>query len=96
MKYTHPGISLLMRAEDSPEMLWCFDSLKTMLEVAYCTLLSADAHPLRICKHCGKIYYLDPCLCCVLSFDGNVLFKILLIISTPFSPKRGYVTVLET
>jgi len=96
MKYTHPGISLLMRAEDSPEMLWCFDSLKTMLEVAYCTLLSADAHPLRICKHCGKIYYHTPCLCCVLSFDGNVLFKILLIISTPFSPKRGYVTVLET
>lgn len=57
MKYTHPGISLLMWAEDSAEMLWCFDSLKTMVEVAYCTLLSADTHPLRVCKHCGKIYY---------------------------------------
>ncbi len=57
MKYNHPGISLLMWAEDSAEMLWCFDSLKTMVEVAYCTLLSVDTHPLRVCKHCGKIYY---------------------------------------
>lgn len=57
MTYAHPGISLQMWAEDSPEMLWCFDSLKTMVEVAYCTFLSADTHPLRVCKHCGKIYY---------------------------------------
>lgn len=55
--YTHPGITLQMWTEDSPEMLWSFDSLKTMAEVAYCVFLSADTHPLRICKHCGKIYY---------------------------------------
>lgn len=50
-------LSLQMWSGDSPEMFWCFDSLKAAVETAYCAFLTANTHPLRVCKHCGKIYY---------------------------------------
>lgn len=51
------GLGFRMRMDNKPVMVWDFVSLKTALETVYAFLVSSADQPLRICKHCGKVFY---------------------------------------
>jgi len=51
------GLGFRMRMDGKPTMMWDFNSLKTALETVYAFLVSSAGQPLRICKHCSKVFY---------------------------------------
>ena len=46
-----------LSSERIPHLVWEIDSLRTVLEFAYASMVTEDPMPLRCCKRCEKIYY---------------------------------------
>jgi hypothetical protein len=55
--FDNHGMGFHLTPGTRPELKWEFDSLKTVLETAYCLYISDPASPLKMCKHCRKAYY---------------------------------------
>jgi len=51
------GLGFRMRMDGKPMLVWDFNSLKTALETVYAFLVSSADQPLRMCKHCGKVFF---------------------------------------
>lgn len=43
--------------QESPSVMWDFRSLKNAIDTLYGFAISDEKHPLRICKHCGKVFW---------------------------------------
>ena len=41
----------------TPQLIWETDSLLNVLRLAYASLVTDPAAPLKVCKNCGKVYY---------------------------------------
>ena len=39
------------------QLVWEMRSMKSVIQLAYATLVSGSAIPLKKCKNCGKVYY---------------------------------------
>lgn len=50
------NLGFQMKMVDKPMAVWDFVSLKILMDTAYAFLVSDDAAPLRICKHCGNVF----------------------------------------
>lgn len=42
---------------NTPEICWQPNSLKQALDMSFGFMLCSEKNPLRICKHCGKVFY---------------------------------------
>ena len=42
---------------NNPEICWQPNSLKQALDMSFGFMLCSEKNPLRICKHCGKVFY---------------------------------------
>jgi hypothetical protein len=42
---------------NTPEISWQPNSLKQAIDMAFGFMLCSEKNPLRICKHCGKVFY---------------------------------------
>lgn len=51
------GLGFRMAMDGKPTLVWDFAALKTVLETVYAFMVSDAGAPLRICKHCGKVFY---------------------------------------
>ena len=51
------GLGYNIRMLDKPTIVWDFNSLKTALETVYGFTVTSDDNPLKICKHCGTVFY---------------------------------------
>lgn len=51
------GLGFRMKMDGKLTMVWDFNSLKMALETVYGFLVSSAEQPLRICKHCGKVFF---------------------------------------
>jgi predicted nucleic acid-binding Zn ribbon protein len=52
------GLGFQMRMADKPVLVWDFNALKTLMETVYGFVVSDKDEPLRICKHCGKVFFI--------------------------------------
>ena len=43
--------------EEYPSIKWDFRSLKNAIDTLYGFAVADEKHPLRICKHCGKVFW---------------------------------------
>lgn len=50
------NLGLQMKMMDKPIVAWDFVSLKILMDAVYAFMVSDDATPLRICKHCGNVF----------------------------------------
>jgi hypothetical protein len=50
------GLGFCVKMLDVPTMMWDFSSLKIAMETLYGFYLTDSDRPLRICKHCGKVF----------------------------------------
>ena len=50
------GLGFRVKMMGAPTLLWDFSSLKIALETLYGFYLTDPDRPLRICKHCGKVF----------------------------------------
>lgn len=50
------GLGFRVKMLDVPTLLWDFSSLKITIETLYGFYLTDPDRPLRICKHCGKVF----------------------------------------
>ena len=41
----------------TPEICWQPNSLKQAIDMAFGFMLCSEKNPLKICKHCGKVFY---------------------------------------
>ena len=41
---------------DKPTMVWDFHSLLLMIQMMFSTMLTDSKNPLRLCKHCNKVF----------------------------------------
>jgi len=51
------GLGFRMKMENKPTLVWDFNSLIMALKTVYGFLVSNEYEPLRICKHCGKVFF---------------------------------------
>jgi hypothetical protein len=51
------GLGFRMVMDGKPTLVWEFNSLKTALETLYGFMVSDADQPLRICKHCGTVFF---------------------------------------
>lgn len=51
------GLGFRMKMEGKPMLVWDFNSLKMVMETVYGFLASRKDEPLRLCKHCGKVFF---------------------------------------
>jgi hypothetical protein len=51
------GLGFKMSMGEKPAMVWDFNSLKITIKTIYAFLISAPDTYLRMCKHCGKAFY---------------------------------------
>ena len=42
---------------NTPEISWQPNSLKQAIDMAFGFMLCSEKNPLKICKHCGKVFY---------------------------------------
>jgi hypothetical protein len=50
------GLGFRVKMLDTPMLVWDFSSLKIAIETLYGFYLTDSDRPLRICKHCGKVF----------------------------------------
>ena len=50
------GLGFRIKMLDKPTLIWDFSSLKNTIETLYGFYLADADRPLRLCKHCGKIF----------------------------------------
>lgn len=51
------GLGFQMRMGEKPVIVWEFNSLKTLIETLYAFAISDADAPLRMCKRCGKAFF---------------------------------------
>lgn len=51
------GLGFQMKMDGKPTLVWDFNSLKMVLETVYGFLVSREDTPLRMCKHCEKVFF---------------------------------------
>ncbi|NDO18288.1 hypothetical protein FMM68_01205 [Lachnospiraceae bacterium MD329] len=42
--------------EDAPKLVWDFHSLSLAVQMMFSLMLTDEQNPIRICKHCAKIF----------------------------------------
>ena len=55
--FSEYGLGFRMVMDGKPTLVWDFNSLKTIIETVYAFMVSDADQPLRICKHCGKVFF---------------------------------------
>ncbi|MEG1631201.1 MAG: hypothetical protein RR423_02960 [Hydrogenoanaerobacterium sp.] len=51
------GMSYRLTAGANPQLVWQPDNLLAVLKLGYAIAITDTATPLKVCKHCGKVYY---------------------------------------
>lgn len=57
-KYYFSGVPYLINMYgNTPEISWQPNSLKQAIDMSFGFMVCSEKNPLRICKHCGKVFY---------------------------------------
>ena len=57
-KYYFSGIPYIINMYgNTPEISWQPNSLKQAIDMSFGFMICSEKNPLRICKHCGKVFY---------------------------------------
>lgn len=51
------GLGFQMKMDGKPTLVWDFNPLKMMLKTVYGLLVLREDAPLRMCKHCEKVFF---------------------------------------